>query len=95
MEIVIIAIVLFFAYLLLKPQAGVKSKETKQDEIINSYKVKLQKALLEIENKEERTKRKTELLKLYAKELNRNLFLMRVKFEPLSKSSQKFKLPLL
>lgn len=74
MEILIIIIVLFFIYLLLKPAKAIKSKEEKQNEIAAGYKQKLLESLSGMAREEERRERKTELLKLYAKELNRNLF---------------------
>lgn len=65
---------LFLLYGVLKPQTKPKSKEQKQEEIRSHYLQKLQSELDSIENPEERQKRKIALLKLFAKELEFNLF---------------------
>ena len=65
---------LFILFLILKPQTKPKSKEQKQEEIRLQYLQKLQSELGSIENPEERQKRKITLLKVFAKELEFNLF---------------------
>lgn len=69
-----ITILLFLLYGVLKPQTKPKSKEQKQEEIRLHYLQKLQTELESIDNLEERQKRKIALLKVFAKELEFNLF---------------------
>jgi len=71
LAILILSSLLFF---ILKPQAKPKSKEQKQEEIRLHYQKKLQTELESIANVDERQKRKIVLLKLFAKELEFNLF---------------------
>ena len=70
----LILILLGFLFLLLKPKIEPKSKEQKQEEIRTSYHQKLSAELSAIENSDERQTRKIALLKLFAKELEFNLF---------------------
>lgn len=74
MEFLIIIIILFFAYLLLKPKKIVKSRKEKQAEIARDYKKKLDIALRDIDDTDTRITRKTALIKVFANELKRNLF---------------------
>lgn len=74
MEIIIVAIIVIFAYLLLRPKSKVKSKAQKQEEIKQIYKKKLSHALKGIDDADTRIQRKTALLKVFAGELHRNLF---------------------
>lgn len=71
---IIILILCGFLFLLFKPKKEVKSKEQKQEEIYLSYKERLNTELLAIENFDERQKKKIALLKVFAKELEFNLF---------------------
>jgi len=73
-EIIIILISLGFLYLLFKPKARPKSKEQKQAEIFEEYKRKLDKDLSNIKDVTLLVKKKTDLLKTFSSELNRNLF---------------------
>ena len=70
----IILILLGFLFLLFKPKKQPKSKEQKQEEIRLNYKERLNTELLAIENFDERQKKKIALLKVFAKELEFNLF---------------------
>ena len=70
----IILALLGFLLLLFKPKKQPKSKEQKQEEICLSYKKRLNTELLAIENFDERQKKKIALLKVFAKELEFNLF---------------------
>ncbi|MDD4506455.1 MAG: hypothetical protein PHE60_08830 [Sulfurospirillaceae bacterium] len=63
-----------FLFLLFKPKKQPKSKEQKQEEICLNYKERLNTELLAIENFDERQKKKIALLKVFAKELEFNLF---------------------
>lgn len=72
--ILAIAMLLFILYSVLNPQRKPKSKEQKQEEIRVQYLQKLQSELESIDNPDERQKRKIVLLKLFAKELEFNLF---------------------
>jgi hypothetical protein len=63
-----------FLFLLLKPKIEPKSKEQKQEEIRISYKERLNSELSAIENPNERQTKKIALLKVFAKELEFNLF---------------------
>ncbi len=69
-----ITILLFLLYGVLKPQTKPKSKAQKQEEIRLHYLQKLHTELESIGNLEERQKRKIALLKMFAKELEFNLF---------------------
>ena len=70
----IILILCGFLFLLFKPKKEAKSKKQKQEEIRLHYLQKLQAELESIDNTDERQKRKIALLKLFAKELEFNLF---------------------
>ena len=83
--ILAIAMLLFILFLILKPQTKPKSKEQKQEEIRSHYLQKLQSELDSIENPEERQKRKIALLKLFAKELEFNLFFDKEEMQTLIK----------
>lgn len=72
--ILIILILLGFLFLLLKPHKQPKSKEQKQDEIRTNYKERLNTELSSIQNPDERQMKKIALLKVFAKELEFNLF---------------------
>lgn len=61
-------------YLLFKPKSAPKSKEQKQEELIASYKHKLDQELSPITDANEKKNRKIALLKSFAKELEFNLF---------------------
>lgn len=75
MEIIIVLIVIGFIYLLLKPTAKPKSKEYKQFQIKEEYRVRLTKALSPYKNDRKRlVQEKTTVLKSFASELNRSLF---------------------
>ena len=69
-----IFIALVALFFLCKPAAKPKSKEQKQEEIKQMYRQKLQTELACIDDANERQKRKIALLKLFAKELEFNLF---------------------
>lgn len=73
MEYIIVFIALGFFYLLFKPSRKLKTKAQKQIEIFENYKKELQRELLGLDG-ENLKKRKMELLKRFACELNRNLF---------------------
>lgn len=73
-SILAITVLLFLLYRVLKPQTKPKSKEQKQEEIRLHYIQKLQSKLESIETPAERQKQKIALLKLFAKELEFNLF---------------------
>jgi len=69
-----IFVLLGFLFLLFKPKRQQKSKQQKQEEIRQSYIERLNVELLHIENQEERQQKKIALLKVFAKELEFNLF---------------------
>jgi hypothetical protein len=73
MEYIIIFIALGFLYLLFKPSRKLKTKRQKQVEIFENYKEELRSELVGLGG-EELKKRKMQLLKRFADELNRNLF---------------------
>jgi len=71
----IIILALFgFLFLLFKPKKQPKSKEQKQEEIRLNYQQKLYSELLGIQDPDERQNKKIALLKVFAKELEFNLF---------------------
>ncbi len=70
----IILILFGFLFLLFKPKKQSKSKEQKQEEILLNYQQKLHSELLGIQDLDERQKKKIALLKVFAKELEFNLF---------------------
>ena len=72
--ILAIVMLLFILFFILKPQTKPKSKEQKQEEIRSHYLQKLQSELESIDTPDERQKRKIALLKVFAKELEFNLF---------------------
>ncbi len=74
LTIVLIGIALWVLFLVLKPKTKPKSKTQKQEEIRLHYLQKLQTKLDVIDNLEERQKQKIALLKVFAKELEFNLF---------------------
>ena len=75
MEYLILFIVLGFLYLLFKPSRKLKTKAQKQAEILQSYKDRLDKELdTYVDDRALHVKKKTELLKEFASELNRNMF---------------------
>ena len=75
MEYVILFIVLGFLYLLFKPTRKLKTKAQKQAEILQSYKNTIDSELSQYESDRNLyLKKKTELLKVFAEELNRNMF---------------------
>lgn len=73
-NILIICVLLGVLFLLFKPKKKAKSKEQKQEEIRLHYQEKLHSELLGIENADERQKKKIGLLRVFAKELEFNLF---------------------
>ena len=73
-NILIILVLLGFLFLLFKPKKQAKSKEQKQEEIRLHYQEKLHSALLGIDDLDERQKKKIALLRVFAKELEFNLF---------------------
>ena len=83
--IVGILLLLFLLFFILKPQGKSKSKEQKQEEIRLHYSQKLQAELDSIGNPQERQKRKITLLKLFAKELEFNLFFVKEETQHLIK----------
>ena len=74
LSILLILILLGFLFLVLKPRKQPKSKEQKQEEIRLNYKEKLNAELSAIQNPDERQTKKIALLKVFAKELEFNLF---------------------
>ena len=74
-----------FLFLLFKPKKEAKSKEQKQEEIRLNYQKKLHNELLDNQDPEERQKKKIVLLKLFAKELEFNLFFDREETQMLIK----------
>lgn len=70
----IILILCGFLFLLFKPKKEAKSKEQKQEEILLNYQQKLHSELLGIQDPDKRQKKKLALLKIFAKELEFNLF---------------------
>jgi membrane-associated HD superfamily phosphohydrolase len=83
--ILTITMLLFFLFFVLKTQIKPKSKAQKQEEIRSHYLQKLQSELESIDNPQERQKRKIALLKLFAKELEFNLFFDKEKTKNLIK----------
>ena len=81
----IILILFGVLFLLFKPKKQAKSKEQKQEEICLNYKERLNTELLAIENFDERQKKKIALLKVFAKELEFNLFFDREETQNLIK----------
>ncbi|WP_041959266.1 hypothetical protein [Sulfurospirillum arsenophilum] len=73
-SILLILILLGFLFLVLKPRKQPKSKEQKQEEIRLNYIEKLNAELSAIQNSDERQMKKIALLKVFAKELEFNLF---------------------
>jgi Tfp pilus assembly protein PilO len=73
-NILIILMLIGFLFFLVKPKKQPKSKEQKQEEIRLSYHQKLNAELLHIKNPDERQQKKIALLKVFAKELQFNLF---------------------
>lgn len=73
-SILLILILLGFLILVLKPKKEPKSKEQKQEEIHQSFLQRLNAELSGIENPNERQMKKIALLKVFAKELEFNLF---------------------
>lgn len=73
-SILLILILLGFLFLVLKPRREPKSKEQKQEEIRLNYIKKLNAELSAIQNSDERQTKKIALLKVFAKELEFNLF---------------------
>ena len=84
-NILIILALFGFLFLLFNPKKEAKSKEQKQEEIYLNYKERLNTELLAIENFDERQKKKIALLKLFAKELEFNLFFDREEIQVLIK----------
>ncbi|ATB70474.1 hypothetical protein SJPD1_2378 [Sulfurospirillum diekertiae] len=78
MEILFTILAIFtllgFLFLLLKPKIEPKSKEQKQEEIRQNFLVRLDAELSAIQNPDERQTKKIALLKVFAKELEFNLF---------------------
>ena len=74
LTIVFIGIALWVLFLVLKPKTKPKSKAQKQEEVRLHYLQKLQTKLDAIDTLQERQKLKIVLLKLFAKELEFNLF---------------------
>jgi predicted Holliday junction resolvase-like endonuclease len=72
-EFLILFICLGFLYLLFKPSRKLKTKAQKQREIFEKYKQEMNRELSGLDG-EDFKKRKMELLKEFANELNRNLF---------------------
>lgn len=70
----VILLLLWFLILLLKPKKEPKSKEQKQEEIRLQYQIRLKTELSGIDSHDERQNRKIALLKVFAKELEFNLF---------------------
>ena len=73
MEYVVLSIAFGFLYLFFKPKRKVKTKTQKQEEIFQRYKQEMSDELSGLSG-EESKKRKLELLKKFADELNRNIF---------------------
>lgn len=73
-SILAILILIALLFFILKPQAKPKSKEQKQQEIRLQYLQKLHTELELLHDADERQKRKVALLKVFAKELEFNLF---------------------
>ena len=73
MEFLILFICLGFLYLFFKPSRKLKTKAQKQAEILEKYKQEMNRELSGLDG-EGFKKRKLELLKEFADELNRNLF---------------------
>ena len=73
-QLLILSCTVLFFYFWFKPRTQTKSRSQKKEEICEMYRQKLQTELETIDNPDERQKRKIALLKLYAKELEFNLF---------------------
>lgn len=73
-SILLILILFGFLWLVLKPKKQPKSKAQKQEEIRLHYQIRLKTELSGIDTHDERQKRKIALLKIFAKELEFNLF---------------------
>lgn len=82
-NIIIVLIMVGFLFLLFKPKGTPKSKQQKQEEIIDGYKQTLDRELSTITNADERKQRKVALLKTFAKELEFNLFFDEVEVKAL------------
>ena len=75
MEYLILFICLGFLYLLFKPSRKLKTKEQKQAEILAGYRQEMDSELTKyVDDKNLFLEKKTALLKVFAEELNRNLF---------------------
>jgi len=72
-EYIILFVALGFLYLFFKPTRKVKTKTQKQEEIFQKYRQEMSDELSGLSG-EEFKKRKLELLKKFADELNRNIF---------------------
>jgi len=72
--ILTILTLLGFLFLILKPQKKPKSKAQKQEEIRQNFLQRLDAELLATQNSDERQMKKIALLKVFAKELEFNLF---------------------
>ncbi|QIR75535.1 hypothetical protein FA592_04575 [Sulfurospirillum diekertiae] len=72
--ILAILTLLGFLFLLLKPKIQPKSKEQKQEEIRQNFLQRLDAELSATQNPDERQTKKIALLKVFAKELEFNLF---------------------
>jgi len=72
--ILTIFLLLGFLFLVLKPKKESKTKEQKQEEIRQNFLQRLHAELSGIENPNERQMKKIALLKVFAKELEFNLF---------------------
>ncbi len=70
----VILLLLWFLMLLLKPKKEPKSKEQKQEEIRQNFLQRLNTELSSTQNPDERQMKKIALLKVFAKELEFNLF---------------------
>ncbi|MFB1008214.1 MAG: hypothetical protein QMB85_03945 [Sulfurospirillum sp.] len=73
-SILTILILVSFLFFVLKPKKESKTKEQKQEEIRQNFLQRLHAELSGIENPNERQMRKIALLKVFAKELEFNLF---------------------
>lgn len=74
---VVLVLLMGVLYLLLKPQGGPrgKSKAQKQDELLGSYKDRMDRELCEyLEDEALLLEKKMALLKVFATELNNNIF---------------------
>ena len=71
---IIVSLAAFSLFMIFRPKPLPKSKEQKQEELRETYRRRLLRALENIDDTHERQAKKIALLKQFAQELRRNLF---------------------